>query len=83
MAGTTLGIAGTRPTITVTSDGTDGDWDGAGTTLTIVDGITVGVIPIITEAGTMDGIILRAVGQQKAAIWDSVRQPSTDGEAAA
>lgn len=83
MDGTTLGIAGTRPTITVTLDGTAGAWDGAGATPTIVDGITVGIIPTITEAGTTDGIILRAVEQQPAAIWDNVRQPSTDGEAAA
>ena len=56
MDGTTLGIAGTRPTITVTSDGTAGAWDGAGATPTIVDGITVGIIPTITEA-TMEADI--------------------------
>lgn len=83
MDGTTLGIAGTRPTITVTSDGTAGVWDGAGATPTIVDGTMVGVIPTTTEAGATDGTILRVVGRQPAEIWDSARQPSTEGEAAA
>lgn len=52
---------------------------------TIGAGVGDGIILTITatEAGTTGGIIPQAVGQRPAAIWDNVRQPSTDGEAAA
>ena len=72
--GMTPGTDGTLPIIaTAMPAGTTGDGAGAGD----------GTILTTMEAGTTDGTIPRAVAPQPVAIWDSVRQPSTDAGAVA
>ena len=72
--GMTPGTDGMLPIIaTAMPAGTTGDGAGAGD----------GTILTTMQAGTTDGIILRAVAPRPAAIWDSVRQPSTAAGAVA